>query len=236
MRHAILDQNKDVPDGFRTYSLLLIPSYEWFQDIPSEHLDRLFQRFKVFGENLGKDHLAFWYYTSGRKSYGQYVDTVVTAAIVASLDTKEKVDSYINESFRGSSLLEGSGYDIRRARLICATYDLDFGKGPYIAFYPKKPNLPNWEHNEITGSHLFNIRPTKPLYILRFGGLDLNKSLALLDELESHILAEKQTCRTLSWKQFWLKTEQWCENQSTWAVDLLKNITVTLATEAIKRI
>ena len=213
---------------------ILSPDYDWFQKIPSAQEYELFRRFKVFGENIGKDHLAFWFYTTGRMNYGPLVDTVVTAVIEASLDSKEKVHQFITDTFKGTDLgASRGGYDIRRARLLCALYDLAYGRGPYVAFYSQKPTLPSWVHDPMGIQLVTKVVPTKPAAVLRFGGLSFERSLILLDELERHILALKQAHRELSWKQLWLRIDQWCEGKSA---AVLRRIATKVLTDAAKRI
>lgn len=105
---------------------------------------------------------------------------------------------------------EGS-YDTERARLICTSYSLDYSEGPYIVLLTEQPKLPAYFYDSVTNKDKMDLdNITKPVFILKFGGLNFDRSIELMDRLEQQIFSSNIKPSKLRLKQTWLRIEQWC--------------------------
>jgi hypothetical protein len=50
-----------IPDGYKTYTLFLIPDEKWVTEEKDEELNKLFKDFLKFGRVIGDDNLAVWF-------------------------------------------------------------------------------------------------------------------------------------------------------------------------------
>ncbi|MBZ5493510.1 MAG: hypothetical protein LAO76_21540 [Acidobacteriia bacterium] len=223
-KHEIYNQFMDVPEGYKTYSALLIPDYEWFNKVGLAGAYKFFNRFKRVGEIIGDDHLTFWFYHDWF-GYGRLVDSEVIAAIGHHISSVEELKKFTTEHFeKGAQQASQGSYDIERARLICHGLSLSYSAGPYVAFFSKRPILPYRERTDegvvIKNGNTY----TSPEFVLRFGGLEPDRCLELLDELEQQLLSEKFDTSQLKWKQVWFRIEQWCGKHQDLIVAVLKGV------------
>lgn len=239
--HEIYNQYIDIPDGYATYSVLLVPDYEWFNKAGIKDAYGLFSRFKKFGDIIGERHLACWFYYAF-SSHGPLVDTEIVAAISSHISSPQELAAFIDRycTREGCHISEGS-YDVKRARLICSALSFEYTKGPYIAFFLKRPRLPYYETEKetsvsptrvhvVSGSNL-----SKPEMVLKFGGLTIERSLHLMDELERHLLTATPKLTRLQWKQQWLRIENWCAQHGDRVVEVLRDIVVKAVAEAVQK-
>jgi hypothetical protein len=228
--HEVFSQHVDVRSGFATYSVLLIPDYEWFSKTPLESAFRIFSRFADFGRVIGEDHLACWFYrTSG--GYTPDLDTDVVATVHGCSTVAELTD-LVNAKCAGDYPLPLGHYDAERARLICSALSLEYARGPFIAFFSSRPALPRWE---IDSKVLMNRyrqvlaggeEVTPPDLILRFGGLDVSRSLRLLDELERALLSDRVPGKSFRLKEIGARVEQWCQEHHDALADIVRSVVV----------
>ena len=63
-QEMIILPNRDVPipTGYKTWSLFLINNPEWILPEKNENLDLLFEQFKAFGDAIGPENLAVWFW------------------------------------------------------------------------------------------------------------------------------------------------------------------------------
>jgi hypothetical protein len=139
--HEIVNEYIDIPDGFSTYSILLIPDYDWFNNIGLESSYKFFNRFKAVGDLIGENNLTCWFYKEFGK-YGPYVDIEVIAAIGGNIASPKEFQEFINSRIRLNNSLGRGAYDVERARLICSALSLDYSHGPFVAFFTDRPSLP----------------------------------------------------------------------------------------------
>jgi len=65
---AMVEPTAEIPkQDYKTWSLFLVCNPEWLSVDKNADLYGLFQKFQVFGQTIGKDHLAVWFWKS-RKS------------------------------------------------------------------------------------------------------------------------------------------------------------------------
>jgi hypothetical protein len=216
----------DVPDGYSTYSALLIPQYDWFEQAGVQSAYKFLTHFKKVGQLLGPEHLTFWFYYT-YCSYRPQIDAEVIAAVSDHISSQEELNAFAKSHLGGQRMAHG-GYDVARARLICAALSLDYAKGPFVAFFTTRPSLPYHYQGESSGGpgligHGDNF--TAPTRVLQLGGLSLTRSCQLMDELEQILLSRPLATDELRWKQIWLHIEQWCASNRD---ALLKVITAVV--------
>jgi hypothetical protein len=51
-----------IPEGYKTWSLFLINNPEWILPQKEENLNNLFEQFKAFGDAIGPENLAVWFW------------------------------------------------------------------------------------------------------------------------------------------------------------------------------
>lgn len=229
MRHSIINEHKDVPLGYSTYSVLLIPDQGWFEKKSLATALEVFKRFKRFGEMLGDDHLAFWFYRDFFP-YATAIDIEIVTAITQAFESEDELKQFVcSEIAHGKVPGQVGGYDTRRARLICAGLSLEYSKGPYIAFYTQQPLLPYYMNIKPENPHLPSgeklFRPcdyTVPDLVLQFGGLSIDRVYRLLDLLEQQIIRDDISVNELRWKQIWPRIEKWCKKNRKSLISVLR--------------
>lgn len=176
MQADIINETENIPDGFDSYTLLLIPEPEWLEREDSKiNIKKLFQRFHAFGTSIGERNLSLWFYSTYH-----YPDThtrinikaVVTGPEItySQLIKKEKLEHY------DGALMS---YDFGRARSYCDRYHLNYNKGPYIVY---------------TEDHPDSI--SKPEIILQLNGIATDQFIIILNKLEQSVRSgEKKPMR-----------------------------------------
>ena len=61
---AEVPRKKEIPEGYKTYSLFLICNPQWLDQDRSGDLHNLYIQFQNFGRAIGDDHLAVWFWRS----------------------------------------------------------------------------------------------------------------------------------------------------------------------------
>lgn len=225
-------ENVEIQKGYSSYSILLIPEYGWFEHKGIQFALDFFKRFSDFGNILGDKHLSCWFYRnkgvakdSPSEGRGSYIE--LYAAISGHISSVEEVEKYV----KSSSLFknpEGGSYDAERARLICTSYGLDYKSGPYIAFFSSYPVLPYYDiegfFDKRISKNIDNF--TEPELIMKFGGLNLSRSIELMDELEQQILRQKIGPTKIKIKQLSLHLAQWCEEHKDSLLEIIKSVSL----------
>jgi hypothetical protein len=68
---AVISSTGEIPkEDYKTWSLFLICSASWLADNRSADLADLYRRFQAFGEAIGDDHLAVWFWKEGIEQGG----------------------------------------------------------------------------------------------------------------------------------------------------------------------
>jgi len=63
---AVVSTSGEIPrESYKTWSLFLICSASWLADNRSADLADLYRRFQAFGDAIGEDHLAVWFWKEG---------------------------------------------------------------------------------------------------------------------------------------------------------------------------
>jgi hypothetical protein len=208
--HALITDNQQLPGGYDTYSLLLIPDWKWLKNVGEERSYELFKHFKMFGDAVGPHHLAALLYNVYWGSYEKYVDKEAFSIIHGTVSSKsDAIKLALEGSFDPERInIARGGYDVIRAKYFCASYGLNFNDGPYIAFFEQKPDLPTVfygpRHPEPTVS---SENPTKPSFLIQFNGISFEHVLTLLNEMEYEIIRGDVDMRKLKASQFSLQLE-----------------------------
>ena len=127
MRHDLIYDYQDVPTGYKTYSVLLVPDHRWFENVGFEKAFTFFQAFKSFGQILGDDHLACWFYCCfGRRSP---VDIDVIATIGGHIGSQEELAAMIAGGNPGIPYRTDTTTSNGAVGL--PSLDLEFHEGPY---------------------------------------------------------------------------------------------------------
>lgn len=137
MKHEIIPESNEIPSGYDTYSILLIPEMEALNLGNTDNIYKLFLRFKAFGESIGEKHLAAWFYHAGPGPYAFLEDREIFSAVYGLVESKENLVKFVSyETRMAEQWMQNNKitYDIIRSRHFCARCGLDLNKGPYIAF------------------------------------------------------------------------------------------------------
>lgn len=209
--HALLTENEDLPDGYDTYSLLLIPDWKWIHKAGEDRYYDLFKHFKMFGDAIGPRHLAAWLYNAQWGSYQKLVDLEAYSVIYGSVASRADADKLgLGNKFDPARHIE-SGYDVIRAKYFCARCGLDFNSGPYIAFFEKKPCIPIVLHGfRHPNGELPKEDPTKPAFLIQFAGMSYKNVLSLLNDMEYQLIRDDLDTRKLQMGQLSLRIEHVC--------------------------
>src|SRR5262245_29698848 len=63
-RAEVVRSTQEIPRGsYKTWSLFLICNPNWVQPDKSRDLENLYWRFRAFGDAIGPDNLAVWFWT-----------------------------------------------------------------------------------------------------------------------------------------------------------------------------
>jgi len=91
-------QNDTIPkQQYQSWSLFLISNPEWVLPESNENLTDLYDRFKAFGNAIGPDHLAVWFWTqqpSGEEIF-PYIDVLRSSAFCSQLKLPPSRSPYI---------------------------------------------------------------------------------------------------------------------------------------------
>ena len=205
--YIYIHHSQDIPENFKTYSILLIPDKNWLDKIPNDDLLKIFNRFKEFGDIIGKDHAAAWLYTGFdgggdvSEHFIRHFHIYITYTIEAYRDIIPIIKS--NSAISNIDDISNSMYDFLRAKYFCALVNLNFNKGPYVAFFDKKPNLPIVFRDYNTGSFkVDNVNNlVKPSFVIQFEGLNVDEFIAAINTLEFEILRSKEDMKQLRFRQ-----------------------------------
>jgi hypothetical protein len=102
---------------FKTWSLFLISNPEWVLPESESKIKKLYQRYKVFGNAIGPDHLAVWFWISRQGQYRLNSQTYVG-------------DKYIKNL---------KNIDVFRSSAFCKKLNLIPSEGPYIVITDEYP-------------------------------------------------------------------------------------------------
>lgn len=229
MRHVIVNQHEDIPTGYDTYSILLVPDEKWFGEAGIETGFRLFSQFKRFGDMIGDKHLACWFNRSFIGSYSKLTDLEFIAAIPADIVSARAVSDFIRTKCQlpedhGSPSMQ---YDVARARLICTKLKISYNKGPYVAFYSKYPTLPYYEiDSDEFGSHGTVVcneeHHVSPACVLKFGGVRFDRALNLLDLLEQDLIRSNPGILKLQYEQLMFRIREFFHAHGETVVEVIK--------------
>lgn len=239
-RHEVIYQHQDLPTGYESYSILLIPDSAWFSTIPPTRAYDLFFRFKQFGEAIGSRHLAAWLYKDSLSMRGYDLD--IFAAISAPARSEDDVRRVLSDvpALREHVTRLHGRYDVIRAKYFCALYKLPFGAGPYIGFFEQRPVLPILcrKYSGSTGEPEPKTA-TKPAFLLKFGGLAFEDMLALLNQLEYGLVRGHSRAGLLKLQQVALRIEGLCKRLTGTAkasVDLIKDVKEAVELPLVKNL
>jgi hypothetical protein len=226
----VIHEDQALPLGFATYSLLLIPDGAWPERVGAERMFELARRFKSFGEALGARHLASWPYHGLQQSHLKQMDYEVCALIYGFVKTQEELENFVanrSDQLRAKKYLSGE-YDMVRARHLCALYDLSFDKGPYIAFFRERPYVPTTWSRSFYGRYPQNSStPSKPSFVIQFGGADFPTAVSLLNALELELISGRERIARLRFSQLCLSLADVCRRISSSAkasLEMLKTV------------
>jgi hypothetical protein len=253
-QHVIMHYIQDLPDGYDSYSLLLIPHWQWLKKAGIHQSFNLFSHFTQFGKDFDTKHLAVWFYKGFIGSYENRSDLEVLSAIYGRRGSDEDIRKFVIEQEprikrkgeqeqRDYVQLMTGYYDVDRARYFCACYRLDFKGGPYIAFFKEKPVVPSVI--KVTGSSPgmagYRIpeegRATKPVYVLKFGGLGVDRVQATLNEIENELFLAKPILGRLTLRVVGEYISDYCQQNSHKigkTIKFIKDVEQAVPSPAIK--
>jgi hypothetical protein len=236
----VVPETLPIPNGYETYSLLLLPDYDWLRSVEDPAL--LLDKFSRFGDIIGKQHLACWFYTSGRLGSGHElgVDLHLYAVLPAKVSTENELKKVLAKKRVKQRGKLPVGVDVKRCRLICAMLGLPYSNSPYIAFFDQYPTLP-----ELMVDHHASLRDpyyvshdaiTRPKVVLSMGSLSINGFIELMDTLEQQILREDIRSDSIRWQRFLIALKQWCDSNRKGIVRLVEKFATISAREALKKL
>ena len=102
--------NDTIPkDHYKSWSLFLVSNPEWALPESNNKLRELYYRFKAFGDALGPDHLAVWFWTKDPidEDLFKYLDVMRSSAFCSKLNLPSSKSPYvvITSEYPGNSLL-----------------------------------------------------------------------------------------------------------------------------------
>lgn len=211
--HETISERQDLPEGYESYSLLLIPDERWFEESSESRSFKVFGRFKSFGDSVGPNHLSAWFCYAFVGSYSRGLDLEVRGAVFEVVANSEGAGAIL--ASRSVKIVKGhklwASYDVRRAKHICASLGLGFNSGPYIAFFDQRPTLPvgpNTKGEFDCGKE----RPSKPTLVLKFNGMNLDDVLSAINELEFELLRGDVRANRLRATQLRKRLSNACKN------------------------
>ena len=244
MRHEVITETQEIPGGFESYSLLLIPDVRWLNNIGGQSTIDLFRRFQKFGETIGPHHLSAWLYVGGG-FYGIDKDTVdveVHSAVQGLLSSPKEADNYVLNGISYGKEVNAfhGGYDVMRAKYFCAYYGLNFNAGPYIAYFKDKPVVP-FVYTELYRGRIriSEEQATKPSFLIRFGGMTLDDVISVLNDLEYEIIRGDPNVRVLELHQFARRLGHACQSVGDKlgkTVEIIKGVKEVLPIPSVKDI
>jgi hypothetical protein len=248
---AVYNRDMEVQKGYDTYSVLLVPEYDWGNIwLPRKDGNRvlknrklLLKAFSRFGDIIGKKHLACWFYSSGRLGHGYEfcVDLDVTAVLPAKASTEAQIKKVLA---RGDIRPQGelnTSIDFKRSRLICAMLGLPYSGSPYVAFFDSYPAMPAVIVDHNTSDPARALWPTyeaitQPKLVLSMKGLSLDGFTELLDQLEQQILREDIKTDLIRWQRFSILLREWCKSNRKGVVRILDKFAAIAARKALEKL
>lgn len=106
---SLESRNRPIPKGYQTYSIFLISNPDWLLPESEEKLVKLYDRFKAFGDAIGRDHLAVWFFVD--QSHGDLrfnTDVMRSSAFCSKLKLPPSKSPYVvvTDEYPGAGLLE----------------------------------------------------------------------------------------------------------------------------------
>ncbi len=106
---SLESRNRPIPKGYQTYSLFLISNPDWLLPESEEKLSKLYDRFKAFGDSIGRDHLAVWFFVD--QTHGDLrfnTDVMRSSAFCSKLKLPPSKSPYvvITDEYPGAGLLK----------------------------------------------------------------------------------------------------------------------------------
>ncbi|HEX5719275.1 MAG TPA: hypothetical protein VF179_24145 [Thermoanaerobaculia bacterium] len=210
----VIHETQSLPSGFDSYSLLLFPDRAWPEQAGADTLFELASRFKAFGDSLGPTHLASWPYHGIQTGHQPRMDYEVCSLVYGFTTSQEELENFVAErsrELRTKRNLWGE-YHLERARLLCALYDLSFTRGPYIAFFSKRPHVPTvWSRSLYGWYPEDTMAPSIPDFVIRFGGVEFTEAVTLLNALELELLSGRRRITKLKAFQAGMLLTQACK-------------------------
>lgn len=72
-REELITSNSPIPEGwYKSWSLFLISDPDWILAERNEPLKELYEQFKRFGDVIGREHLAIWFWSQDPRDDGFY--------------------------------------------------------------------------------------------------------------------------------------------------------------------
>lgn len=83
-------------EHYKSWSLFLISNPEWILPESEEKIRELYYRFKAFGDAIGPDHLAVWFWTQRPTGdFFKYVDVMRSSAFCSKLNLPPSKSPYL---------------------------------------------------------------------------------------------------------------------------------------------
>jgi hypothetical protein len=210
----VLHENQGFPSGFDSYSLLLVPDKSWPVQVGAEKMFEIACRFKGFGNALGSKHLAAWPYHGFQMGHSKMMDYEVCSLVFSFVGSQEDLQGFIAKQSRLLSVekrLDG-GYHLERARQLCALYNLNLNKGPYVAFFEKRPHVPTtWSRHNAWPDPEDSSAPSQPDFVLQLGGHSYDDAVYLLNSLEFELLKGSRRFTNLRFTQIRMTLTDICK-------------------------
>lgn len=121
---AMPSQGEPIPQkGYKSWSLFLITNPEWLMDQSNDKLTALYQQFNAFGDAIGTDNLAVWFWAQPPQTNQMYkaVDVKRSVAFCQRLKLKPSEGPYVlvMTEYPGKSVLsDSSSFPTNTANLL----------------------------------------------------------------------------------------------------------------------
>jgi hypothetical protein len=95
---ALLTPNSPIPEmHYKSWSLFLISDADWILAEKNEKIKELYEQFKYFGEVIGRDHLAVWFWSQDPRydNFYKTIDIIRARAFCKNLELPPDEGPYV---------------------------------------------------------------------------------------------------------------------------------------------